>query len=262
MEEKMQDVNGVNDVKQERDSSVEESAPETMVGEELGSEGEYPECMDTVKIPGMTNEEFLEAMNQLFVDVQDVVTRYKNSEFILTTLSTKVRDDADENKRLVEVFREENKKLATSSMTRIDKAFASLEAAANIMSTSNKYLMDAIADEIAKFNKKYEKIIFGIGIEAAKKVDEKLEVTLQNFHNELEEINKQHMEMVDNVQQNHQKIVAEVQKVYSYTGLTQTGIWIWRWVMLVTMLLLIQNVFKVDSVLGWIKIITGVGLFC
>lgn len=188
--------------------------------------------------------------NQLEKEKDELVRRLQVAEDNILVLNDFIRENSAENTRMMEFFSNKTEEMHQVVNGRLEKAFQTMSDAVEGIVNSNELLSESMDEAVERAQHKAqlenEKMIMLFQVTAVKG----LETSINEFDGKLKGITG-----------GHTAIVEEVKKVYRYAGHTQIGLWIWRFVMFVMLLELIQGLYKVDNFWSWFKIFTGLALF-
>lgn len=129
-----------------------------------------------------------------------------------------------------------------------------LDNVVNKLLESNNELKNSFKENLLNREEENKKNIMGFYLDMCKtfesKLNESVRSTIDNFNQEISLIT-----------QNHFKILENVRNIYSLSGQLKFGVWIWRYIMFVMILELLQALFKPSGLFAWVKILTGLELF-
>jgi hypothetical protein len=195
-------------------------------------------------------EPMLQILHEIQSNYTNINEKVEVTRFIIETLAKAVKDGVQENNELLTNVTAENDSMKKYMEQKIQDSFQTLNEAIQEIQSGNQLLRESMAVEVEKMNKENEKITFGLGVEAVKITKERLQEGLQSFDGSLKDVISSHASIVD-----------EVRKIYQIMGYSQVGLWVWRWLLFIMMVELMQGVFHIEGIWSWIKVFTGLALF-
>lgn len=220
---------------------------------EVRSEGEVKRIGEDVRVilerlaMGEEGVRDIAAMKGLLAEwtakVETIIDKNEHNAFNVSVLAKEIVKAIKENKTGIGMLQVDNQKMMEGVSEHLKLVSTEVDARIGKVIEGNDLLAKAMAVEVVKMNEANQKVLFGLGVEAAKVLQEEMEKGLTKFKGDLDQVAVRH------------------EKVVSIAEFMQWGLWVWRWAVFVMLAEMVQGWYQVNGVWSWVKVFSGLALF-